>query len=485
MQAPPNNIENGQDAKTTVRPRTLAGIFALFFFVYVAISPANLGLDSAIRLEVAKSMINGKGFTAGTRGRIEWMMDGKPVTYSVYGIGQSLLFLPFEVCLIKPLRHFAGARLTEGTEGALIAVTFFPFFGALSMIMLCLLVVELGYSQQIAWRYVLCIGFCTPILIYAVAPHEVTQVMVLQIGGLYLMVRATNLARPTLMYAGVVCVWLVTLARPVMAFDASMLSICGCALWWDRFRTQDLRLARDVLGRTVFVAAILAVSTFSWALLYNYIRFGTVFMNPRMLYFHRAGIDPFAASIWPGLIGPLLSLDKSIFLFCPLAALALLGTRSRLPRGAQIVHVFAAIVFLGTVVGCARLKAWAGDFAVGTRYEMHLVPLLLLPLLRYLEMPRIPHWFKALVAVSLIVQLAQKAFDPGLEIHQNPNLSPEAAELSPTYGGGRWLMRFKNIGYKLNGSIKQHMPPGNEQELRGYFNYLADWDFWWVRSSGV
>jgi hypothetical protein len=187
--------------------------------------------------------------------------------------------------------------------------------------------------------------------------------------------------------------------------------------------------------------------------LYQFYRFGS-FTTTYVAQFavERRLQDPTLPANYPwtspfhvGFLGALFKPEKSIFLFDPLLALAmvlLVVLWKRLSVVVRAYGVTSLLLLLAYISFYARYAYWEGDFAWGDRYvstSVELVALLAVPLLlRYRENLSVWIWRGGivLIAVSLIVQIASLAFWLPLEIYQMETFG------HPTFVIG---LRFKNI----------------------------------------
>jgi hypothetical protein len=154
---------------------------------------------------------------------------------------------------------------------------------------------------------------------------------------------------------------------------------------------------------------------------------------------------PWSTPFLEGVLGALFKPEKSIFLFDPLLVLVILLLVilwKRLSPEVRAYGVASLLLLLGYISFYARYTYWAGDFSWGDRYvstAVELVAMLAVPLLlRYRE--NLGGWIWrggiAIVAASLIIQIASLAFWLPLEIYQMETLG------HPTFV---IALRFKNI----------------------------------------
>jgi hypothetical protein len=197
--------------------------------------------------------------------------------------------------------------------------------------------------------------------------------------------------------------------------------------------------------------------------LYQYFRFGS-FFNTYLSVFaeQQRKLDPDLPTNFPwstplreGLLGPLISPEKSIFLFDPLLVLTLLLAILlwRWSRSEIRAYLAAGFCLLAAyILFYATFFDWSGDYAWGDRYittPVQLLAMISIPLLlRHRAGLRKIVWRAgmALAALSVIIQIASIAFWHPLEIHQMDMLG------HPTFVVG---LRFKNIAAVALGKVDQ------------------------------
>jgi hypothetical protein len=183
---------------------------------------------------------------------------------------------------------------------------------------------------------------------------------------------------------------------------------------------------------------------------YRYGSFTNTYVSVFAREYHR--LDPTLPANFPwstplhvGVIGALFRPEKSVFLFDPLLILAIVLIAwlwKRLTPDLRAYSVTSLLLLLAYIFFYARYTFWSGDFAWGDRYvstTAELATLLAVPLLmRFRDVLGTTVWRTgcALVAVSLIIQLASLAFWLPLEIYQ-----------METFGHPTFViaLRFRNI----------------------------------------
>jgi hypothetical protein len=162
---------------------------------------------------------------------------------------------------------------------------------------------------------------------------------------------------------------------------------------------------------------------------------------------------PWTTPLREGLLGPLISPEKSIFLFDPLLILSLLLAVFLWRRLAPEIRAYCLAGFILVALDIlfyAKFYDWSGDFAWGDRYvstAVQLVAFLSVPLLlRHRAEVGGVVWAAGLtlVVLSILVQISSVMFWCPLEIYQMDTLG------HPTFVIG---LRFKNIAAFLLGKM--------------------------------
>jgi hypothetical protein len=154
---------------------------------------------------------------------------------------------------------------------------------------------------------------------------------------------------------------------------------------------------------------------------------------------------PFAGGLGSGVLGPLFSPHKSIFVFDPLFGLTLLLVAllwRHLSPAVRGFFVTTSLLVAAYIAFYARYLWWAGDFSWGDRYvssAVELATLLAIPLLlRYRDL--LGHGIRRLsvgvIAISVAIQAASLAFWLPLEIYQETDFGHAALVVA---------LRFRNI----------------------------------------
>ncbi|HXW91722.1 MAG TPA: hypothetical protein VEK33_14320, partial [Terriglobales bacterium] len=374
--------------------------------------------------------------------------------YGWFGMGQSLLMWPADLVGtgLERLPVFEDYNGNDpSVRNIVVSYSTNMLLSGLTALLSFRFLRQLRFTAKQATAGVLALLFCTTHLHYTQNMMENNYIMLLTLAGLsfeYDWLR-TGRRRSLLMGAGAFGLNLLT--RLTAGIDLIVGGVFVVLVWWyERVPGQDL--AKRLMSYLQTVAPVyLGFLLIDRA--YQYYRFASFFHTYVWVVaqeYHK--LNPALPPNYPwetpfhvGFLGPLLTPEKSIFLFDPLLvltlAVAVRGWRNFAPEikaylAASVLLVFAYLSFY------ARYTVWSGDFAWGDRYvstPVELAAFFSVPLwLRYRA--RLGTWLwragMALVAVSAMVQAASLAFWLPLEIYQMETLG------HPTFV---IALRFKNI----------------------------------------
>lgn len=299
---------------------------------------------------------------------------------------------------------------------------FFPVVGALGVWVFYRLAILLGYSERAAFWGAAVLGFATMHFHYSVVTHEQSQVVLLLLVAVVLI--AKNLSKPRFIYAWLLCVMfgLCLLLRASMLVTVLPMCIVAAAaeVWTaeapNRLKVVGKWLCAGFCGTAGFIAVTL------W---YNYIRFGNVFE----IGYGQALESPwgqyslFGSSPLPTLAAMLFSPGKSIFLYNPVLLLVPVAIYAFYSRHKVITLAITAAI-IGNFVFYSFFTAWAGDYAWSIRYQVVILPFLILPLIELFNRPLkvlAKIGIISIIVVSGVIQLASVVYNFNLEFVQNPN----------------------------------------------------------------
>ena len=324
--------------------------------------------DSHPMWDVAEALVQHGRIDIGTRWpeNIPPGRDGK--TYGIAPIGPALVQVPGAAIagivrgtapsysvLVKPVAcHLAPAAL-----GALACVLFFLFL------------VDLGRSPRVASLCTAILALATTTWVYARYPYS----EILQLACFLGMFRATwrVIEKPTRREALWLGLWAGCLLDAKYVYALAIAGALAAIAW-------SLRARRAELQRVIGWAAVTGVPFVVLALVYNWLRWGSVL---------ETGYGPylgayFGGSFVDGAWGMLASPNKSALLYSPPLVLAIAGALAALRAHRRLALLFV-LVALPTLLVCCTYRSWSGDYAWGPRFFVYLVPVALVPIAWFVE----------------------------------------------------------------------------------------------------
>jgi hypothetical protein len=310
---------------------------------------------------------------------------------------------------------------------------------------------RLGFNVAQSVAGVLALLFCTTHLHYTQNMMENNYIMLLTLAGFLFQYDWLRTGRGRPLIIGSAALGMNLIIRLTTGLDLIATGIfLLLVLWFERAQKQ--RLWRRFIA---YAKTSLPIYLFFLLIdrVYQFYRFGS-WTNTYVHYFtleHRLQ-DPALSAKYPwetpfhvGFLGPLITPEKSIFLFDPLIIVTILVVAFGWKRfNPQVKAYLAAASFLVLAYIClyARYTVWSGDFAWGDRYVSNAVAglaFISVPLLVKFrsELGRFV-WAAGmfLIFASLIIQIASLAFWLPLEIYQAEDFGHPQLII--------WL-RFKNI----------------------------------------
>ena len=392
--------------------------------------------------------------------------------YAWYGIGQSLLMLPADLAAsaashLPIWRSYVNSGEDPAIRSILVSISTNILINVLTALAAFRLLRLLAFSEAESVAGVLALLCATTHLHYAQNMEENNYILLLTITGFALQYKWLITGNRRALFWGSAALGLNLLTRLTTTLDAFGAGCFMLLVVFFRRRAEHQAKPVDVAATPTPLATLrtylrTAVPIYAVFLvvdrIYQYIRFGS-WTNTYVTYFAREQRlqDPslpvnfpfnrgwFEGGLHSGILGPFFMPEKTIFLFDPMFALALLLTALLWKRFTPAVRAFtvATLVMVAAyVVFYARYNWWAGDFAWGDRYISSAVQfstLLAIPLLlRYRKVLGRAVWYLglAVTGISVAIQCASLAFWVPLEIYQ-----------METFGHPTWVvfLRFKNI----------------------------------------
>ena len=306
------------------------------------------------------------------------------------GIGQSIAIAP------TYLIGVAVARLFPARSTDLIERLFADFTGAwiagLLAVLIFFVALELGASLRASAALAL-----TSIIATGLWPEAKTMfsepltALLIMMSVLYaLRATATGSSRAALLSG--LALGAAPLARSTSVLFALPVGVYVIAMAWRAGfpRRAFLSVVGSFIGGTGVTLALLLLS--------NWWRFGSPFDNGYPP-------QPFDTPLLTGLFGLFLSPGKSLFLYAPLALVAVLAIPIAMRRHAAETVLLLAI-FVVTLPIYATFHDWHGDNAWGPRYLYSTLPVLLVILAPALSRVRWRRAFAVAALVGVVVNLS-------------------------------------------------------------------------------
>ena len=408
--------------------------------------------------------------------------------YDWYGIGQPLLLLPFDIVGtgISRLPIFAD----YGSDTDPTVRTVFATYGVNILIsvltaLVCyrfLLLLGFDVAQSVAG--VLALLFCTTHLHYTQNTMENNYILLLTMAGFSYQYQWLRTGERRALAIGSVAFGLNLLTRLTTGLDLLMggvfLLLVLAFEHSERSRVWSRAIEYGKVALPLYAVFVL-LDRF-----YQFYRFGE-WTTTYVKYFtieHRlqdASLPanyPWTTPFLKGFLGPLISPEKSIFLFDPLIVLSIVISVLGWKLFSPSVKAFliSTLLLISAYIGFyARYYEWSGNFAWGDRYVSSVVEMaafISVPLLlRFREQLGrgvwVLGWF--LVGVSLVIQLASLAFWLPLEIYQGDDL-----------GHPQWViwLRFKNmVAFALGKMDAWNLNTDSMGYDQWDFQHITCWNF--------
>jgi hypothetical protein len=384
--------------------------------------------------------------------------------YGWYGIGQSLLLLPSDMIgtwmeRLPLFRNYRNAQIDPTVRNIVVTYSTNTLICILSVLVCFRFLRRLRFTMNQAIAGALALLFGTTFLHYTQNMMENNLILLLTLTGICFQYEWLRTGRWRYLLIGSLAFAANLTVRLTTALDIMAAALFVVLLLWiEDSRGRDLVRKLSVYARTATPCYALGLLVDR---LYQYARFGS-FWNTYISVFaaEQHKIDPTLAAAFPwttplrvGILGPLISPEKSIFLFDPLLILSLLLAVFLWRRLAPEIKAYLSAGFVLValyILFYARFYDWSGDFAWGDRYvstAVQMVAFLSVPLLlrHRAQMGRFL-WTTGLtlLTASVLIQLSSVVFWCPLEIYQLDTLG------HPTFVIG---LRFKNIAAFLLGKM--------------------------------
>jgi hypothetical protein len=230
---------------------------------------------------------------------------------------------------------------------------------------------DLGRSARTASLCTAILACGTTVWVYARMPYgEIIQVACFVALFRYTLRAIADPSRGNALWLGF---WAGCLFNTKYVYATAIAGAALLILW-------SLRKQRADLKRVVIWASATAGPLLVLALVYNYLRFGSI---------TETGYEPylswyFGGSIFDGAWGMLASVNKSALLYSPPLVLALLGWPRAIRENKRLGLVLLLVVLPTFLVYCTY-RSWSGDYAWGPRFFVWTVPVLLVGLAWFVD----------------------------------------------------------------------------------------------------
>jgi hypothetical protein len=377
--------------------------------------------------------------------------DGK--LYGWYGIGQSLLMLPADIAgtYAENLPIFDNYDADPSVRSIVVSYSTNILVCMLALLVCWRLLGLFDFTTNQKIAGVLALLFCTTFLHYTQNMMENNYIFLLTLTGLAFQYEwlKTGSRRALLIGSLALGANLLTRLTTAMDFSAVLLFLMLTA-WLTGIRGTALRAG---VSNYLKIALPVYTAFFLVDRAYQFHRFGSFFntyigvfgREQKMLNPALPAAYPFETPFHVGFLGPLITPEKSIFLFDPLlilTAVIAFAAWKRFRPDIRAYLISAAALTLGYICFYATFTDWSGDFAWGDRYvstAAQMAAFISVPLLmRHRANVGRFVWRigLALVAASVIVQISSVMFWCPLEIYQMETLG------HPTFV---IALRLKNI----------------------------------------
>ena len=341
--------------------------------------------DTSFSLQTAEAIVE-RGqldIPYGEGGTLTWR-DGR--SYSKYGIGLALYYVPI-VAIAKPLARVTGLPAEE-LNWFLISFANIPF-AILTLVFFAKLLRLFGIAEIYVAVLLVGLGLGSLTWPYAVSDCSEAMQMGLLTLAVYGAVRQSNRA---LVAAGIAFAWLVLVKLIYVVF----FPVFAIYLFT---RPLELRYRIRILASFSF-PFLVACCFLAWL---NVVRFGSALQSG---YGSESG-QFFPSQMWRTVPKLLLSLDKGLFVFCPILILGVLGWKDFFRRHRAEATLCLALI-VANLIWSASWWSWFGGWSWGPRLLVPTIPLWLLPgafLLQRAQSRRRLGIFALATSIAIILQI--------------------------------------------------------------------------------
>jgi hypothetical protein len=355
-----------------------------------------------------------------------------------YGMGQSLLMLPADVLARGSARFISRFRdppfwLME--EDTIVSYVTSTLVCTLSILLCFYFLRLLGFTINQSILGACSLLFGTTFLHYTQNMQENNFLLLLTLTGFYFQYSWFRSGSTHSLLWGSMALGVNLLTRLTTCLDlfAAAVFIFLC-LWYEKDRRCAMWDRLVQYGRICIPCYTIFLIIDR---LYQYYRFGSLFSTYVQIFGKQfvgkiSGIEyapgwPWSTPFGEGFLGPLITPEKSIFLFDPLIVLTLILTFyfwKRLSADTKAYVIALVWLLFCYIFFYARYYDWSGDNAWGDRYvttPVQMLAMISIPLLmryRIALKPWVWKLGKAIAATSVTIQISSLFFWNSLEVWQ-------------------------------------------------------------------
>ncbi len=396
-------------------------------------------------------------------------VDGK--RYIPYDVGQPMLMLPGDWLGTQLHRWFPKVGERDFRSLVINFVIFVPL--NVAAVVSCFWLLRLfDFNERIAGLTSIAWLLGTTFLHYAQVPQQNNQVLLFVTIGYAAALAFVKRGIPhfaVISGIGLGAAFLIRLTSVIHVLTV-LLFLVGCVAYQSRDKLKIIQVMGLWIGGFMPLALVERVLT--------YTRYGSFLVNPQSLSLKQLTTEPIWANLpelpanypfinppYVGILGPLFSPAKSIFIYDPLLLPCLVLVLVIWKKISPYIqwYLVTGIFNLGLhLLLTSRLDFWHGDAAWGARYHVTSVQLLLIPLVALfiqdiLAAKRLKLWLmRGIITLAIIVQISSVILLFSLESAQALSLPSESQHLQFRLGE-RWTNIVCEIdSYFSNSSFPEH-----------------------------
>ena len=468
--------------------KTIVQVALISLLIVTVVNRGTLAsIDTLVRLQMAHAWWTGTeevdpSYQPRFRGDLLVGVTGNEgKRYLAYDPGQSILMLPGDWLGTQIHRLFPNSSQVDLRQAVVSYLIFVPL-NVLAVLVCFWLLRLMNFSEAIAGISAIAWLICTTFLAYAQETQHNNQIFLfvgLGYAGVLAYIKYSQKRFLLLSGLGVSAAVLIR-ASSIIHVSTSILFLVICTLYQNRDQSRSLvsylKNSPRVMG--VWILGFLPLVIFGR--LFDYFRYGSFLITGQALSAQQFTTDPkwqglpefpvgypFINPPHVGILGPLFSPIKSIFIYDPLLIPCLIVGIVFWKRLSFYIKAYLGMGLLNLglhILLTSKLIFWGGDLSWGARYHVTSVHLLIIPLLALLIQETlaskgIKSWvLRSLFAIALVIQIASVTIYHGLEIEQSPT---REGDLAPEVHASQFRLgqRFVNIACQFNQSISPDCRP--------------------------